>query len=70
VTQEIIILMWRWRKGGRRVNTAHKKSVHMYVNAKMISVETISGMGAGGYRRMMEGGECKYDIFDTLQEPV
>jgi hypothetical protein len=25
-----------------------KKCVHMYVNAKMISVETVPGMGRGG----------------------
>jgi hypothetical protein len=32
----------------------------MYVNVKMVSVETIPGM-RGRYR-----GEFKYDIFDTL----
>jgi hypothetical protein len=35
-------------KGGRRVNSAQKKCVHMYVNAKTIPVETIPGMGEMG----------------------
>jgi hypothetical protein len=30
------------RERGRRVNTVQKICVHMYVNAKMIPVETIS----------------------------
>jgi hypothetical protein len=38
----------------------------MYVNAKMIPVETISGMG--GANESSGGGEFKYDIFDTLYE--
>jgi hypothetical protein len=29
------------------VNSAQKKCVHMYVNAKTIPVETIPGMGEG-----------------------
>jgi hypothetical protein len=33
-------------KGGRRVNMA-QKCVHMYVNAKMIPVETIPGIEEG-----------------------
>jgi hypothetical protein len=33
-------------KGGRRVNTV-QKCVHMYVNGKMIPVETITGTGRG-----------------------
>jgi hypothetical protein len=41
----------------------------MYVNAKMIPVETIPGIG--GWGRLKEddgGGEFNYDIFDELQE--
>jgi hypothetical protein len=34
-------------KSGRRVNIV-QKCVHIYVNAKMISVETTSGVGGGG----------------------
>jgi hypothetical protein len=34
-------------KGGRRINKV-QKCVHMYVKAKMIPVETISGMWDGG----------------------
>jgi hypothetical protein len=39
----------------------------MYVNGKMIPVETILGMGEGGIRENDDGGgEFKYDIFDML----
>jgi hypothetical protein len=38
--------------------------VHVYVNAEMIPVETIAGMG--GIKESSGGGEIKYDIFDTL----
>jgi hypothetical protein len=48
-------------KGGKRVNTVQK---HMYVNAKIISVETIPGMG--GIKKSSGGGKFKNDIFDTL----
>jgi hypothetical protein len=37
----------------------------MYVNAKIIPVETILGMGVGGMNESSGGGEFKYDIFDT-----
>jgi hypothetical protein len=37
----------------------------MYVNGKMIPVETIPGMGEG---ESSGGGEFKYDIFDALEE--
>jgi hypothetical protein len=38
-----------WGKWGRRVNTAQKLCTHVctHVNAKMIPVETIPGMGGG-----------------------
>jgi hypothetical protein len=38
----------------------------MYANAKMILVETIPGMGRRGTKESDEGGEFKYDIFDTF----
>jgi hypothetical protein len=38
----------------------------MYVNAKMIPVQTIPGIGGGGIKESCGGGEFKYDIFDTL----
>jgi hypothetical protein len=42
-------------KGGRRVNMA-QKCVHMYSNAKTISIETISGISRrGGKRRAVKG---------------
>jgi hypothetical protein len=34
-------------KGSWRVNTV-QKCVYVYINAKMILVETISGIGGGG----------------------
>jgi hypothetical protein len=38
----------------------------MYVNAKMVIVETIPGMGGGGIKESCGGGEFKYDKFDIL----
>jgi hypothetical protein len=38
----------------------------MYVNAKMIPVETIPGMGEGRIKERSGGGEFKYGMFDTL----
>jgi hypothetical protein len=43
-----------------------QKCRYMYVNAKMIPVETIPRMGEGGIKKHSGGGEIKYDIFDTL----
>jgi hypothetical protein len=37
----------------------------MYVNGKMIPVETIPGMGEGEIKENDGEGEFKYDIFDT-----
>jgi hypothetical protein len=36
----------------------------------MIPVETVSGIRGGGMKESSGGGEFKYDIFDTLQEPL
>jgi hypothetical protein len=38
----------------------------MYVNTKMITVETIPGMGKWGVKESGGKGEFKYDIFDAL----
>jgi hypothetical protein len=38
----------------------------MYVNRKMIPVETIPGIGGGGTKENDGGGEFKYNIFDSL----
>jgi hypothetical protein len=38
----------------------------MYVNAKMISVESIPGKGKEGMKEKGGGGEFKYDILDKL----
>jgi hypothetical protein len=38
----------------------------MYINAKMIPVETIPGMGEEGIKESDGGSEFKYDIFGTL----
>jgi hypothetical protein len=36
----------------------------MYVNGKMIPVETIAGMGIGRIKDNDRGGEFKHNIFD------
>jgi hypothetical protein len=38
----------------------------MYVNGKMLPVETILGIGGGGIRENDGQGEFNYDIFDIL----
>jgi hypothetical protein len=38
----------------------------MYVNAKMIPIITVPGIGGGWMKDSSEGGEFKSDIFDTL----
>jgi hypothetical protein len=38
----------------------------MYVNAKMIFVETVLEIMGGEMKESSGGGEFKYDIFDTL----
>jgi hypothetical protein len=40
-----------------------RKCVHIYVNVKMIAVETTLGMGG---QKSGGGNEFKYDIYDTL----
>jgi hypothetical protein len=40
----------------------------MHVIVKMTPIQTIPGMGKGGIKKNLEGGEFKYDIFNTLQE--
>jgi hypothetical protein len=42
----------------------------MYVNAEMISVETIPEIVGGMIRESSGVGEFKYNIFDALQEPL
>jgi hypothetical protein len=39
----------------------------MYVNAKMIPVETIPGIGGEGKKESNGKGKFKYDIFDTCK---
>jgi hypothetical protein len=38
----------------------------MYVNAKMIPVETVPGIKGGGMKESSRRSEFKYDIFYTL----
>jgi hypothetical protein len=38
----------------------------MYVNAKLIPVDTIPGIEGEGIKESGGGDELKYDIFDTL----
>jgi hypothetical protein len=42
----------------------------MYVSAKMIPVETVPGIRGGDIKQSCGEGEFKYDIFDTLSEPL
>jgi hypothetical protein len=39
----------------------------MCVNGKMISIETIPGIGVGRIKENDRGGEFKYDIFPILR---
>jgi hypothetical protein len=38
----------------------------MYVNAKMMPVETVPGIRGGGMKESSGGGDFKYDRSDTL----
>jgi hypothetical protein len=38
----------------------------MYVNAKIVPVETAPGIRGGRMKDSSGGGEFKYEIFDTL----
>jgi hypothetical protein len=38
----------------------------MYVDAKMIPLETVSRIGGRRLKEISRGGELMYDIFDTL----
>jgi hypothetical protein len=38
----------------------------MYVNAKLIPVQTVPGIRGGRMKESGGGGEFKYNIFDTL----
>jgi hypothetical protein len=38
----------------------------MYVNAKMIPVKTVPGIGEGSMKENSRGGEFKCDTFDIL----
>jgi hypothetical protein len=38
----------------------------MYVNAKMVPVETVPGIRGEGMKDNSRDGEFKYDIFDTV----
>jgi ABC-type sulfate transport system substrate-binding protein len=50
----------------RFINSKKVTFKKLYINAKMVTVETVSGI----WRRVMKnsggGGEFKYDRFDTL----
>jgi hypothetical protein len=41
----------------------------MFVNAKVIPIETVPGIRGVGIKES-GGGEFKYDTFDTLQESL
>jgi hypothetical protein len=40
--------------------------MHMYVNAKMIPVESVPGIRGEGMKEKSRVWEFKYDIFDTF----
>jgi hypothetical protein len=40
--------------------------VNAKINAKMIPVKTVPEIGGGGMKESSEGGDLKYNIFDTL----
>jgi hypothetical protein len=42
----------------------------MYVNIKMISVQTAPGIREGGMKERSGGGEFEYDTCDTFWEPL
>jgi hypothetical protein len=42
----------------------------MYVNAKMIPVETVPGIGEGETKESTEGDDFKFDMLDTFKEPL
>jgi hypothetical protein len=42
----------------------------MYVNAKMMPIETTPGIGGGGIKENGRGSKFMYDIFDALKEPA
>jgi hypothetical protein len=46
-----------------------KYYIHMYENGKIIPVETVQGIGGGGWGSKVEGA-FKYDIFDTFSEAL
>jgi hypothetical protein len=48
------------------VPSIQEKCVHMYVNAKIIPVETIARIRGGEVKKSSGRGEFKYDIFDIL----
>jgi hypothetical protein len=38
----------------------------VYINAKMIPVETVQGIRGRGMKENSGGGKFKYDVFDTV----
>jgi hypothetical protein len=63
-------LVGEWGKAGNRERVRREnmvqKCVHMYVNAKMIPVETVPGISRREIKESNGGGEFKYEIFDTF----
>jgi hypothetical protein len=51
---------------GRRKNKMQIIYIHMYINAKMITVETILDIRGWEMKENSGGGELKYDVFDIL----
>jgi hypothetical protein len=55
---------------GEGVGGGMKKCVHMYVNAKMIPIETVPEIWRGRMKERSGGGEFKYGIFDALYKSL
>jgi hypothetical protein len=51
-----------WSEKDRRMNMVQI----MYINAEMVPVDTVPGIGGGKMEEFSGGDEFKYDIFDTL----
>jgi hypothetical protein len=55
-----------YKRAGEDVRNGYKYCVDMYVSGKMLSVETIPGMGRRGIKENGGGGKFNYDVFDIV----
>jgi hypothetical protein len=57
---------WKAEGGGEMVKEGEYGTNTMYTYGKMVSVETIPGMGGRGKKENSGRNEFEYDIFDIL----